>query len=99
MFNFIASTIINSVASIHSVLFAPLGSYVVTTTTLDPDGETWTDTTTRMTQEQLNRWLVRIRPDLANDYTCEAITLEPGASLGLGSGDYETLYFVQRVSD
>ena len=84
MLDIITTSIIRCVASVHSVLFAPLGQYVVTTTTEDVDG-TWTDQVRTMTKEQLERWVARVRPDLAIEFGAEIITLVPGASMGLGS--------------
>ena len=93
MFNFIADRIIGSIASVHSLLFAPIGEYVVTITTGDPDEETWTDTRRTMTKEQLERFVARVRPDLV----CEAITLEPGEVTTLGTDQYESVIFIERI--
>lgn len=86
------------IATIWTILFAPI-EYVVTTTTLDEGDhrETWTDQRTRMTQGQLNAWFARVRPDLAEEYQCESIELQRGEAMGLGTGDYEELIFIERV--
>ena len=85
------------IANIYVLLFKPIGGYKVTTTQLLEDGETWADRVQMMNQGELNRFLVRVRPDLCDEYGCKSLSLKSGEKLTFGSTDIcETITLIER---